>query len=38
MNLTEFQRYEAESVARANLQPVAKHSQTKTNQPQKEVA
>ena len=38
MNLTESQKYEAESVARANLPPVAKHSQTKTNQPHKEAA
>ena len=38
MNLTESQRYEAESVARSNLPPVAKHSQTQTNQPQKEAA
>ncbi|HGU6862384.1 hypothetical protein AAHC71_16685 [Klebsiella quasipneumoniae subsp. similipneumoniae] len=38
MNLTESQRYEAESVSRANLPPIAKHSQTKTNQPQKEAA
>ncbi|HGH8123897.1 TPA: hypothetical protein ACJOGX_004132 [Enterobacter kobei] len=31
-------RYQAESVKRANLPPVAKHSQTKNNQPQKEAA
>ncbi|EJT8813606.1 hypothetical protein AAB181_005007 [Escherichia coli] len=31
-------RYQAESVKRANLPPVAKHSQTKTHQPQKEAA
>ncbi len=31
-------RYQAESVKRANLPPVAKHSETKTNQPQKEAA
>ncbi|WP_172750838.1 hypothetical protein [Citrobacter freundii] len=31
-------RYQAESVKRANLPPVANHSQTKTNQPQKEAA
>lgn len=36
MNVTESQKYEAESVARANLPPVAKHSQNK--QPQKEAA
>nr|WP_286933883.1 hypothetical protein [Leclercia sp. UBA5958] len=38
MNLTESQRYEAESVVRAKLPPIAKHSQTQTNQPQKEAA
>ncbi|BCT14041.1 hypothetical protein R1TS_20690 [Enterobacter cloacae] len=38
MNHTDFLRYQAESVKRANLPPVAKHSQTKTNQPQKEAA
>lgn len=40
MNLTESQRYEAESVARAKLLPIAKHSQTQTQtkQPQKEAA
>ena len=38
MNHADFQRYEAESVKRAYLPPVAKHSQTKTNQPQKEAA
>ncbi|MCE1514347.1 MULTISPECIES: hypothetical protein [unclassified Enterobacter cloacae complex] len=31
-------RYQAESVKRANLQPVANHSQNKTNQSQKEAA
>lgn len=30
--------YQAESVKRANMPPVAKHSQTKTNQPHKEAA
>ena len=34
----EITRYQAESVKRANMPPVAKHSQTKTNQPQKEAA
>ncbi|HFI2496794.1 TPA: hypothetical protein ACGPVP_004496 [Enterobacter hormaechei] len=29
---------QAESVKRANLPPVAKHSQTKTTQPHKEAA
>ena len=38
MNHTDFLRYQAESVNRANMRPVAKHSQTKTNQPQKEAA
>ncbi|RVE15777.1 hypothetical protein [Escherichia coli] len=36
MNHNDFLRYLAESVKRANLPPVAKHSQTK--QPQKEAA
>lgn len=36
MRLSEFQKYQAESVMRAKLPPVAKHSQTK--QPQKEAA
>ena len=31
-------RYQADSVKRANLPPIAKHSQTKTNQSQKEAA
>ena len=30
-------RYQAESVKRASMPPVANHSQTKTNQPQKEA-
>ncbi|VAG12071.1 Uncharacterised protein [Enterobacter hormaechei] len=38
MNHADFLRYQAESVKRANLPPVANHSQTKTNQPQKEAA
>lgn len=38
MNFSELLRYQAESVNRASLPPVAKHSQTKTNQPQKEAA
>ena len=38
MNHTDFLRYQAESVKRANLPPVAKHSRTKTNQPHKEAA
>ncbi|MCM7780408.1 hypothetical protein M8T12_04865 [Enterobacter ludwigii] len=31
-------RYQAESVKRASMPPVAKHSQNKTNQPHKEAA
>lgn len=38
MRLSEFQKYQAESVMRAKMPPVAKHSQTKTNQPHKEAA
>lgn len=38
MNHTYFLRYQAESVKRASMPPVAKHSQTKTNQPHKEAA
>nr|DAI94649.1 MAG TPA: hypothetical protein [Caudoviricetes sp.] len=38
MTPDQIARYQAESVKRANLPPVAKHSQTKTNQPQKEAA
>lgn len=38
MNHAYFLRYQAESVKRANLPPVANHCQTKTNQPQKEAA
>lgn len=38
MNHNDFLRYQAESVKRANLPPVAKHSHTKTNQTQKEAA
>ncbi|WP_207384123.1 hypothetical protein, partial [Enterobacter hormaechei] len=38
MNFSELLRYQAESVKRANMPPVAKHGQTKTNQPQKEAA
>lgn len=38
MNHADFLRYQAESVKRANLPPIANHSQTKTNQPQKEAA
>lgn len=38
MNHADFLRYQAESVKRAILPPVAKHSQTKPKQPQKEAA
>ncbi|MCP1112821.1 hypothetical protein M6B24_06180 [Enterobacter bugandensis] len=38
MNHADFLRYQAESVKRAKLPPVSKHSQTITNQPQKEAA
>ncbi|EOG8090487.1 hypothetical protein ACLIVV_004751 [Enterobacter roggenkampii] len=38
MTRADFEKYQAESVKRANMPPVAKHSQTKTNQPHKEAA
>ncbi len=38
MNYTDFLRYQAESVKRASMPPVAKHSQKQTNQPHKEAA
>ncbi|HHH4560067.1 hypothetical protein L8S99_11110 [Enterobacter roggenkampii] len=38
MTSEQIERYQAESVKRAYLPPVAKHSQAKTNQPQKEAA
>ncbi|HDT1606408.1 TPA: hypothetical protein QHT56_000841 [Enterobacter hormaechei subsp. steigerwaltii] len=38
MNHTDLLRYQAESVKRASMPPVAKHSQNKTNQPHKEAA
>lgn len=37
MTFADFLRYQAESVKRASMPPVAKHSQ-QTNQPQKEAA
>lgn len=37
MNHNDFLRYQAESVKRASMPPVANHSQ-QTNQPQKEAA
>ncbi|HCT5191669.1 TPA: hypothetical protein OTZ35_003542 [Enterobacter roggenkampii] len=38
MTRDQIVRYQAESVKRANLPPIAKHSQTKTNQSHKEAA
>ena len=38
MTRADFEKSQAKSVKRANLPPVAKHSQNKTNQPQKEAA
>ncbi|MFP2785935.1 hypothetical protein [Enterobacter ludwigii] len=38
MTFSDLLQYQTESVKRANLPPVAKHSQTKTNQPHKEAA
>ncbi|HIG8487916.1 TPA: hypothetical protein ACYEL7_001120 [Klebsiella pneumoniae] len=40
MTMADFERYQAESVKRASLPPVAKHSQnqTKTKQPLGEAA
>ena len=38
MNQADFLRYQAESVKRASMPPIVKHSQTKTPQPQKEAA
>ncbi|WP_420170206.1 hypothetical protein [Enterobacter intestinihominis] len=38
MTRDEITRYQVESVKRACMPPVAKHSQTKTNQPHKEAA
>ncbi|HDC4520925.1 TPA: hypothetical protein O8T94_000698 [Enterobacter kobei] len=38
MTRDEITRYQAESVKRASMPPIAKHSQTKTKQPQKEAA
>ena len=38
MTRADFEKYQAESVKRASLPPVAKHGQTKTNQPHKEAA
>ncbi|MDI3361168.1 hypothetical protein QQF21_17725 [Lelliottia sp. V89_10] len=33
MNFSHFLRYQYESIWRASLPPIAKHSQTKTKQP-----
>ncbi len=38
MTRDQIARYQAESVMRANMPPVAKHSQTKTKQPLGEAA
>ncbi|HBZ4127678.1 hypothetical protein [Klebsiella pneumoniae] len=38
MTRDEITRYQAESVKRASMPPVAQHSQTKTNQSHKEAA
>ncbi|EFH4490228.1 TPA: hypothetical protein ACM36I_000367 [Escherichia coli] len=38
MTMADFERYQAESVKRASMPPIVKHSQTKTHQPQKEAA
>lgn len=38
MTSDQIARYQAESVKRASMLPIAKHSQTKTNQPHKEAA
>ncbi|MEX1411640.1 hypothetical protein ABU989_02935 [Enterobacter kobei] len=38
MTRDEITRYQVESVKRASMPPVAKHSHTKPNQPQKEAA
>ncbi|XRP06539.1 hypothetical protein ABC767_07275 [Enterobacter cloacae] len=38
MTSEQIERYQADSVKRASMPPVEKHSQTKTNQPQKEAA
>ncbi|MGU3430620.1 hypothetical protein [Enterobacter hormaechei] len=37
MTRADFEKYQAESVKRASMPPIAKHSQ-QTNQPQKEAA
>lgn len=38
MTFSDFLQYQYESQVRANLPPMAKHSQTQTKQPQKEAA
>lgn len=35
--MADFERYQAESVKRASIPPIAKHSQTKASQPNKFV-
>ncbi|EFU0735784.1 hypothetical protein HUQ58_002096 [Escherichia coli] len=38
MTREQIARYQVESVKRASMPPIVKHSQTKTHQPQKEAA
>ncbi|CAM8107817.1 hypothetical protein QCN13_02490 [Enterobacter hormaechei] len=38
MTFSDLLQYQAESVKRASMPPVAKHSHTKNNQPHKEAA
>lgn len=38
MTFSDFLRYQYESIRRAQLSPIAKHSQTKTKQPLGEAA
>lgn len=38
MTRSDFEKYQAESVKRASMPPVAKHSQTKTKQPERAAA
>lgn len=38
MTFSDFLRYQIESIRRAQLPPIAKHSQTKTKQPERAAA
>lgn len=38
MTFSDFLRYQLESIRRAQLPPIAKHSQTKTKQPERAAA